>query len=196
MIVEPTSHGYPWFSGHHREFEEQILGLAAVLDLAKGATVLDLGSAEGDIAAEFIKRGAVVAHGAEIMVSRVELGRKKWAEFLGTVRLPKGLTLFSCDLEHFNHFYDINRDVLLPRYDIVLCLSIAHKLKRPELLLHTARVLASDIVVVRTPKDAIQDERSGNRRIEIANEIGPKFALVAQPQTCRGEWMGIFRRKR
>lgn len=171
-----------WF-GTHRMYCEQIMGLEALSRGAQGKTVLDLGCAEGEIGAAFLAAGAKLVHGAEIMIDRAEAARAN-------------LTLaFSCDLEYFREFYDVNRHKLLTRYDVVLALSIAHKLRRPDTFLHSCCNLAGQHLAVRLPTPILDDARSNHMGLDVRAHIEARgFTLETVPPTCRGEWLGIFRR--
>lgn len=181
----------PWFGGH-RSAAEQMLGLDSVFAYAGEASVLDLGCADGDIALEFMRRGAGPVHACEIMISRIRTAHRRRPPLFSNDH-P---LYFTCDLEHFAEFYDVNRDVLLPRYGIVLALSIAHKLKRPEFFLRQCCNLAAGMLAIRLPSPAIDDPRSSNVKLDVRAYVTNRgFALEAAPPTCRGEWLGIFRRK-
>lgn len=117
-----------WF-GYARTLEEQMQGLEPALQFAFAKTVLDLGCAEGWIAREFQRAGAIV-HGVERNVElAIDPTLKVWRADLN-VGLPVGL---------------------LERYDIVLLLAILHKLRNPEDRLRQYAGMAQERVVIRLP---------------------------------------------
>lgn len=175
-----------WFGGA-RTLEEQMIGLDTVRrHAAQGASVLDLGCAEGHIAGALIRAGATVVHGCEILIDRVEAARKHCA--------PSGL-FFTCDLDGFDLFYTVNRQTLLDRYGVVLCLSIAHKLSAPDRFLARCARLAGGILAVRLPSYVIDDARSGNRPLHVPEFLGKRgLRMLESNSGPRGEWVGVFRR--
>jgi hypothetical protein len=118
-----------WF-GHARTLQEQLQGLEPALAAAPGRTVLDLGCAEGWIAREFQKAGAVAVHGVECNAElKIDPAVRVWRWNLND-GLPPGL---------------------LWRYDIVLLLAILHKLRNPEDRLRQYAGMALERVVIRLP---------------------------------------------
>lgn len=175
-----------WFGGC-RGLEEQLAGLAPVLERAAGARVLDLGCAEGHIAAEFVKRGAAGVSGCEILVERVEAAR---------AHVGRAGLFFSCDLDYFDKFIAANPGLFRARYDIVLALSIAHKLAEPEKFLWRICRLAKAVLAIRLPDPVLNDARSGHRPLDVPAYVTRRgFVLESENRAHpRGEWLGIFRR--
>lgn len=179
-----------WFGGS-RSLEEQMLGLELMLAIAaEKGTLLDLGCAEGDIAEEFYKAGSRVIHGCEILIERIETARRLWP-----VDARPAPIFFTCDLDAFDRFVSVNRMSFLPRYDLVLALSIAHKLERPDMFLWRCARLTGRRLAVRLPNKVIEDARSGGRPLDVPSFLSKRcMRLIAEPKTCRGEWLGIFER--
>lgn len=117
-----------WF-GHARTLEEQMLGLEPALRVAFARTVLDLGCAEGLIAREFERAGAIV-QGVECNPNLILLpGMQIWVWNLNDGLPPD----------------------LLPQYDIVLLLAILHKLRNPAERLRQYATISNERVVIRLP---------------------------------------------
>lgn len=170
-----------------RTVDEQALGLEDY-DFT-GKTVLDLGCAEGLISAYALMEGAKLVHGCEIIGAHLKV-----ATSLMKGRKAQFWTM------NLNSFEDLHRKSLsegsppmLPRYDVVLMLSIIHKLTDPLAFLQYASTL-SDSLIIRLPSAVLNDERSGFKRINIPANL-PMFDLVSEPKTCRREWIGIFQRR-
>jgi len=161
-----------------RTLEEQLLGLDLVLAEAAGSTVLDLGCAEGLIGREFALRGATV-HGLTIVETEVEAGRVFCAG------LP--VQIDRCNL----------MDPAWPvagSFDIVLALSIAHKMWDPYAFLRQVHGRAQRMIAIRLPNRVHNDARSNHQPIDPVRAF-TDFDLIAEPVTCRGEWLGIFKRR-
>lgn len=133
-----------------RQLDEQMKGLAPALIEARGKTVLDLGTAEGLIAAEFARAGACGVLGIEVIAEHVQVAK----------RHCNGL---ACEFRCGN----LNDPAALPSavsYDIVLLLAILHKLREPAAVLERIAKLARALIVVRYPIGAqhgiIIDSRS------------------------------------
>jgi hypothetical protein len=158
-----------WF-GHARTLQEQLQGLEPALAAAPGRTVLDLGCAEGLIAREFQKAGAVAVHGVECnenLTRHSEVRIWRWNLNDG---LPPGL---------------------LRHYDIVLLLAIVHKLRKPGDKLAQYAALATERVVIRLPIGSTGMIRSKNFPDETCNcaEVmqGVGFVLEQTLPGPRGE---------
>ncbi len=164
-----------------RTIDEQALGLEGY-DFT-GKTVLDLGCAEGLISAYVLMHDATLVHGCEIVDHHVALA----------TRLFKGkkAQFFKMDLNNFQAMH--KQPPMLPRYDVVLMLAIAHKLKDPAAFIEYAATLA-DSLIIRLPARILSDKRSGFKAIDVPLLLSHDFELVAEPDGPRGEWMGIFER--
>lgn len=165
-----------------RTIDEQALGLEDY-DFT-GKTVLDLGCAEGLLSAYVLMHDAALVHGCEIVQHHIDLA----------TRLFKGkkAQFFKIDLNNFQSLH--KHPPMLPRYDVVLMLAIAHKLKDPASFINYAATLA-DSLIIRLPERILSDKRSGFKSIDVPALLAPSFELVAEPTGPRGEWMGIFERR-
>lgn len=121
-----------------RSVAEQMLGLEPALEACKGKTVLDLGCAEGAISLEFAKAGAARVVGIEREVQFSNVARKLCAGY--PVEIIN---------EHLNPWIESHPDP--EQFDIVLCLSIAHKLYDPGVCLSFACRSAKEFVAFRGP---------------------------------------------
>jgi hypothetical protein len=122
FIIEGVTQG-------QRTLEEQMMGLEPALFYASGRAVLDLGTAEGLIAREFIRAGAYV----DAVESNTRL-----------VIVP-GVPVMYWNLNHGLPPH------LSPPYHIVLLLAILHKLRQPAEKLRSYAALATERVVIRLP---------------------------------------------
>lgn len=161
-----TGHG--WF-GNHRTLKEQMLGLAPALAEVKGKTVLDAGTAEGNIALEFVLAGAARVDAFDNNPGYVcEAQNKAWGRQLprGVMRVKEG---------------DINLglpDGFGPRYDIVLALAIIHKAAD---VIATTRILAeacAGLMVIRLPlgSDGAFKAKYGGTTCDLRVEL-PELGL-------------------
>lgn len=173
--IDGTQHG-------QRSPKEQISGLAPLRQRAHGCTILDLGAAEGIISLWLIKAGAAAsALCVESVQTRCETGARLCAGY------PVEFRATSCEFPATDG---------LPRADVVLALSIAHKFADPARFLKEAASLARRYIAVRTPHPIITDVRSRNVPIEVAGILGACgfVAVSGGYDGPRGEWVGIFER--
>ncbi len=165
-----------------RTLEMQLLGLDPLFDEAKGATILDVGCAEGLLSMELAKKGAQVT-GVEIVESHIEVAK----QLRGAL---------SCRFEVADaNDYQPDED-----YDIVLLLAILHKLKDPSRACARFAKAAKNLVVMRLPPEnapTIIDERSGNVRHDVAAVMTwYGFHLERVTRGSFSEWTGFWRRNR
>lgn len=179
-----------WFKGvgpghGYRTLEEQLTGMDTILRMAGGATVLDLGCAEGLIAREFALRGAARVDGLSIIPGEIEIGRG----------LCDGLpvNLHVCDLGSWAAWLERNPEALLPRYDIVLGLSIFHKVQQIGPLVERAIGFAGEWMVVRSA-ELIRDKRSRYVPYDMRGRLQQEFRLIEEGPGAKGEWLGTYRR--
>lgn len=126
-----------------RTLAEQMKGLAPALGECEGRTVLDLGCAEGLIAIEFAKAGAIV-HGFEYNQRLYDVAQQQRGELPAEVQLR--LAIECCDLREW-----IGVAGGFLRTDIVLALAILHKLPEPRRALEYFAGLAVSLMVIRLP---------------------------------------------
>src|SRR3990167_5651067 len=116
-----------------RTVAEQMEGLRYAIRECRNKTVLDLGCAEGLISQAFARAGAVV-HGVDVVPENIEVAR----------RISQGITFDTAGLG----------DLLVGRqreYDIVLALSVLHKLVYPFPVFPALARWCRDLCVVRLP---------------------------------------------
>lgn len=188
--------------------ERQMRGLDLIREACAGATVLDLGCAEGLISIKMAKAGARLIHGVELEAERLAVAENLFQEqFPGVER-----QFIAWDLIKFDELLlDVTPDTapgkpsLLTRYDVVLCLAIAQKLSNPARFLRLASALCTDIMAVRLPYPVIDDPRSFNIPVDVTRMLSTEFKLIqetegypsdpTQPYKPGDEaWLGIFRR--
>lgn len=129
-----------------RTLAMQLEGLEPLLQEVQGKTVLDVGTAEGLIAMECAKRGAVYVRGVEIVPGHIEIANKLKAA------LP-------CSFE----VADANAFEPDETFDVVMLLAVLHKLRDPSAACLRFARAARDLCVIRlspTGSDVIEDARS------------------------------------
>lgn len=168
-----------------RVLKEQLKGLEPLPTSRK--TILDLGCAEGLIGKHFIDVfGADLVHGLEIVPERVEMARKLCSGYDNAVFSVANLD----DLAATDR-------LLLPKYDVVLMLAIAHKLLDPNKAIRWAANKAKEHFVIRMPgRDrTFVDKRSNNVKVSPLKLLAPDFKLVSESLGGRDEMTLIFQRK-
>jgi hypothetical protein len=186
----------------------QASGLDVVRKSCAGATVLDLGCAEGLISIEMAKAGARLIHGVELIRDRLLVAESMFQEQYPDLER----NFIEWDLTRFNDlFLDITpgtapeKPSLLTRYDVVLCLAIAQKLSNPGRFLRLAAALCTDIIAIRLPYPVIDDPRSFNIPVDVKRLLSKEFDLIQETegypsnlqrpyQAGDDAWLGIFRR--
>ena len=159
----------------------QMLGLEPLLDEAKGATILDVGCAEGLISFELAKAGAHV-HGIDSIEALIETAK----------RLRGNL---SCSFEVADAvIYEPEE------YDIVLLLSILHKCRHPSAVCSRFVNAAKDLLVMRLPPEKAPVIRNQRTR-DISHDMKAVmswygFELERVTRSAFSEWVGYFRRKK
>ncbi|HYH39915.1 MAG TPA: class I SAM-dependent methyltransferase [Azospirillum sp.] len=185
--VDPPNKG--WFEisdlqAGDRTLAEQLTGLDPLFGMVGGASILDLGCAEGLISLEMMKAGAKLAHGVEGVDSRVETARRLFE--------GRNAAFFVADLSVFANAPPAG---LLPSYDAVLLLSIAHKFKDPAEFIRAAVARCSRYVAVRLPAPVIQDRRSDYVPVDVPRLMASLgFGQIHDAPGPRAEWVGIFER--
>ena len=132
--------------------ESRLQDIDFILPYAPGATVLDIGCAEGLVSKQLSQEGANLVHGFDIDPGRITAAR--------------GLLYGSEALSHFrvgsvapwHNFAKKNMDLLLPFYDIVLFLAVYQHLPHEErdLVLHQLLSLSKSLFAIRTPDTLFQ----------------------------------------
>lgn len=184
-----------WFkiskdADHERTLTDQLIGLRPLFDevrdfkaKARPLTVLDVGCAEGLIGMELAKAGAAHVHGVEILQSRVTAAKKLRGSLPCT---------FECNKVDY---YKPTR-----AFDVILALSILHKMPHPS---DTLRGLVANtcdrMVVIRLPPGngpVVIDRRSANVPHDlnaVLEDLG--FKLEEETTSSRDEWCGFWRFK-
>lgn len=122
-----------------RTLESQLHGLDPLWESIEGATVLDLGCAEGLIAMECKKRGASYVDAIDYK-----------ATFIGMAKEIGGRSGVEVNWMHA----DLQRGMphgTLKQYDVVLALAIIHKMTKPIEFVNRIAQLAKSLIVVRLP---------------------------------------------
>lgn len=171
-----------WF-GDTVTLEEQLRGLEFALAEARGKTVLDAGCAEGWIAREFLKAGALKADAFDHSEFMVAAAR----EAIGAGgRVER---------------HDVNKpmpDWMDRRYDIVLALAVIHKGKNVERIAEHMADRTRDLLVVRLPRRSRGEFGSKHwieHRVDL-NVLMPRlrFTLERMEQGPKDEMVQYWRR--
>lgn len=173
-----------------RTLDDQVKGLESLFDRIADKRVLDLGAAEGLIAAECVRRGAREVYAWEGVADAVRIGR----ELFG----PLPIDFRKIDLNATNVVADALAG-LQHGYDVVLMLGILHKLQNPlglvELVFDHYR---PELAVVRTPKRTpgyVSDARTNFRRFDVDEAIrGYGYRHIQTSTGHEAEWCGYYER--
>ncbi len=146
---------YEPHSGLHGKWpaEERLSGLQPLLDRASGMSIIDIGCAEGIVAREFLKRGALKLHGFELDPRRVAVANSLCSDW------PNAS--FRCaDLSKWDEFHKANEDLVDCAYDIVLYLGIQHHLPLPDRHTTLKKILdlARRYFAIRTTPEVFSDD--------------------------------------
>lgn len=123
-----------------RSAKEQLAGVREALVEAPNATVLDLGCAEGLIGLEFAKAGAASVVGVELVAMHIEVGME-------ACKSHPQVSFVHSDIDSYADRFGVSP----PQYDIVLILSIIHKVPRPAKPLLFAARSARSLLLLRPP---------------------------------------------
>lgn len=169
-----------------RTLAEQLAGLEKLREAIPGATVLDLGCAEGLLMREFLEWGARCVDGVEIVPEAVSDARALLADavYHGRSRVHLGSILTLDALE-----------LLDPQYDIVCALAVVQKVERVDLALAGIARRARDLLVLRNPPEhgaIIATERQRGQRFDTRAILEPTHFLADEVRGSRGEWIGYF----
>lgn len=172
-----------------RTVAEQLTGMDTVLANARDKTVLDFGCAEGLISLALVKdHGARSAFGVSVVKTEILAGRKLCEGYPVTLR--------RINLDNFAKWEFAKPPELAHQYDIVLMLSILHKLRYPGVFLERVLAYAGDLVVVRLPFPVINDYRSRHVPCDVRPILEKSFVLVEEPVGPRGEWLSLWARRK
>lgn len=167
---------------------ERLAGLEPLLAEAAGASVLDLGAAEGLVSAAMVRAGARVVHAFERDPDRVAAAR----ELLGGLGTLEELCAGAADLSDWDAFARAHAGVLRPRYDVVLFLGLYHHLPPAarDAALRGALARADRWFALRTPPAL---GAAARRALEQAD---PGWTLHAENEGNEDTgWLGILRRE-
>lgn len=190
-IKKPPKYKQGWFKGvgpgeGSRTLAQQLTNLQDILALAPGASVLDIGCAEGCIAKVFAERGARRVDGLSIVQGEIDIGRA----------LCRGLpvNLWQCDAGELDEWIARHPQRLLPRYDIVLLLSVVQKVPDMGRLVERAVALSSRWVAFRAAPVMV-NWRQDYRPYRLWERMLREFDLAFEGPGAQAETVGIFRRR-
>ena len=164
-------------------------GLAPLFARTAGASLLDLGCAEGLVSLAFAREGgAARIHGFDVDPGRTAFARHLFSREAGGVEAR----FRTADLERWTAFLGENRDLLLPAYDVVLFLGLYHHLSegaRRETL-EGALDRCGRWFALRTPRRLVErDDLEG-----ILRNRGFRLLNFMEGAAGRG-WFGIFEKE-
>lgn len=158
-----------WFDTNTKKgkttLERQMVGLEYLQEMVPGKSVLDVGCAEGKIAAMMLQFGATEADGVENRLDAV-----KHARSLGVNAIEA----------------DANLYVTWRAYDLVLALGILHKLASPAESLNLLLMSCAESCVIRLPAGqwpVLRDSRSGGVPIDLG-DVAEKNGFVVVRETA------------
>lgn len=173
-----------WFSTPgrpgDRTLDDQRKGLEPLYAQLFGATVLDVGCAEGLLAMDFVTHHAAQVHGVEIVAEHVKVAQRL---------NPHGnrCTFQAADANTFQP---------VMQYDIVTMLAILHKLRNPTEACARFAGVATKMCVIRLPPEhapTIIDPRSGNNPHHIGKVMEKRgFELAQVTHSHFNEWCGTY----
>lgn len=175
--TDPTNKGWFSLAGQDgiRDFKTAIAGIEFLAHCAKGASVLDLGCAEGLIGGWLLANGACHLSGVDYNITRIRRAKE----------------LFPCGVFAI---CDLNEPERLPlmgaTYDIVLCLSVLQKLRNPSRFLTFAASRAERWLAIRVPNRVLIDDRSNRKPLDIGTMLSPAFLLASE--YIGPPWVGVF----
>lgn len=148
-------------TGEHR-LEGRLQGLHTLAKFVPGASILDLGCAEGLIGAWLHAHGGRLLDGVDANRDLLATARKLYSD-------DPTIRFFYVDLnrEHFSFV----PTPLLPSYDIVLCLCLAHKFREPREFLTKAAQLCNKYFALHLPAPLIDDARSNHVVVDPDKDV-------------------------
>lgn len=168
-----------------RSQSESMAGMEPVLDRVRGASVLDLGCAEGMYGRWLLEAGAVTYHGVDVHEPYVRTARER------VFQHNPAAHFLVADLDHVDHWSCWAR----PSYDIVLVMNILQKLPRPGVVLAAAAARCSGMLCVSLPGPILVDPRSNNVPLDPTEELAGSFRLVGQVPAVRDPMRGSLGHK-
>lgn len=170
-----------------RTLDEQIDGVRPGLLMAPRKTVLDLGCAEALISREFALAGASRVLGIELIESHVKVARQVCAD------VPQVEIVHA----HLADYMKAHPDP--EQFDIVLALSVIHKMHHPRILLEYAARSAKNLLLFRPPIHAVggvTKSKHSSKSCNVPNTLAAQgFYLEHVEPGCRNEPVQYWRRK-
>lgn len=173
-----------------RTLAQQLLGLETVATRLNGRGVLDVGCAEGMIGRHCVDAwGAAHVDGLGVVPSELQAARELCA--------GRAMRFFEVDLRDSEQVASIEPS-LHEKYDVVLLLSILHKMRKPMELLEWAVRRARELIVIRLPAPVIETARLHFVTYRVHEWMCARYQLIGEPATCiepntgAPEWMGVY----
>lgn len=162
--------------------ELRMSGLERLAGTCSGKSILDLGTAEGLVAYRFLRQGAALLHGFDIVPERIEAARHICGEF-------PGAAFWSGDISDWRSFRAKHAENLLAHYDIVLYLGVHHHLPDAgrDSALEGAAAMSRDILALRTPDACYEEKRVADKLLNLG------FWLSEERRNPDGQELGTLR---
>lgn len=179
-----------WFVGKNRPgdrtLKTQVMGLSSAQEMMSGATVLDLGCAEGILIEQYFKWCAALVHGVEIIEEAANDARELLADFIvdGRCHIATGA------IERLDIV-----EGLLDRYDVVCALGVMHKTRNVIDPLRNAAKRAGKFFILRNPPEngrVIGGHRQHGDRFDCVEIIRDTHTLIEETRGWNDEWIGYF----
>jgi 2-polyprenyl-3-methyl-5-hydroxy-6-metoxy-1,4-benzoquinol methylase len=168
------------------DLKDRIANLGTMRPRASGVTILDLGCAEGLIGKWLVdSSGANTLHGLDLHEPYIEMAQSLMRDY--------DARFLHADFDHFETWLDVNREALLPQYDIVMALRVVQKLAKPDRFLSLIKPLVKKWFVIHVPTNPIDDARSGHKTVDITEVLKPEFKLIEYKDGA--EFCGIYERR-
>lgn len=154
---------------------ERVKDLYPLLEKAKGLSILDFGAAEGVVAREFLKMGAVKVHGFELDPYRVAIANAICSGW-------KDVVFRNANLSKWESFYQTHKELMDDQYDIVLYLGLHHHLpkdQRKNIFKHVLS-FARQYFAIRTTETVYVDDEIENTLTEYGFRR-LQFTLMEHP---------------
>jgi SAM-dependent methyltransferase len=166
-----------------RTLREQMMGLEPLLKIVRGKSVLDLGTAEGLIAAQLAANGASPVHAVDCNQQILDMAR--------SVNKKLAIRFEWCDLNHGLPKW------LMPQYDVVLALAIIHKMTDPVRAAVNYAQRTRELLVIRLPMGSKGSFKTKHNAADCdLNALLPEYGLMLEQVRPgpRGELVQYWRR--
>jgi tRNA (mo5U34)-methyltransferase len=159
---------------------ESLTAMANVIfsESVEGKSVIDIGCWDGFFSIEAARRGATSVLATDDYVWRMEFTKRRNAEIAARLAAPSVVKVKQIDV------FDISHETV-GMHDVVLFFGVLYHMRHPLLAMEKAASVCSEILIVETQLDAVNEERPAMifyPGIELANDPsnwwGPNIPCV------------------